>query len=82
MVKQQFDAVRMEDDAAARGWNRVTWAKKARVSPGSVTKFCRGAQTPTMGAKLAKPLGYPLKYYKLRPAASAPPIGRGVAAGF
>lgn len=64
-VVVKYDSVRMEQDAAALGWNRLTWAKKARVVRQSVTNFCDGTQTPPMAKKLAGALGRSPRFYLL-----------------
>ncbi len=68
----EYNRQLMAEDAAAKGFTKLRWAQKARVSDMSVIRFLRGERvTPALVAKLAKPLGHNVERYILRKANEA-----------
>ena len=60
----QFDAQRMAEDMALRGWSKVDLADEADVSDMTVIRFLRGErQTARTAKKLAGALGYSVRRY-------------------
>lgn len=60
----QYDVERMQRDMVAKGWQPVDLARKAGVSPSSVTRFFSGEfQTPRMAKRLSKALNRGAAYY-------------------
>jgi len=65
----EYNRQLMAEDAAAKGFTKLRWSQKAKVSDMTVIRFLRGERvTPTMVAKLAKPLGHPVERYIVRKA--------------
>lgn len=63
----EFNRQLMAEDAAAKGFTKLRWSQRAKVSDMSVIRFLRGERvTPALVAKLAKPLGYPVERYIVR----------------
>lgn len=63
----EFDRQLMAEDAASKGFTKLRWAQKAKVSDMSVIRFLRGESvTPALVAKLAKPLNHPVERYLVR----------------
>jgi hypothetical protein len=63
----EFNRQLMAEDAAAKGFTKLRWSQKAKVSDMTVIRFLRGEKvTPAMVAKLAKPLGHPVERYIVR----------------
>lgn len=63
----RYDAQRMAEDMAAKGWTKLDFAKKARVSDMTVIRFLRGErQTAPTAKKLAKALGHDVERYLIR----------------
>lgn len=59
-----FDAERMREDIAAKGWQPADLADRAGVARSSVGRFLSGEyQTARMAARLAKTLGYSVRRY-------------------
>lgn len=57
----------MRDDIAAKGWQPIDLARKAKVSASSVTRFLSGEfQTPPMAKRLSRALGYGPGHYLVR----------------
>lgn len=66
----EFNRQLMAEDAAAKGFTKLRWSQKAKVSDMTVIRFLRGDKvTPAMVAKLAKPLGYAVDRYIVRKSA-------------
>lgn len=60
----RFDAQRMAEDMALRGWTKDEFAKRARVADMTVIRFLRGErQTAQTAMKLSKALGYSMRRY-------------------
>lgn len=60
----RFDAPRMAEDMALRGWSKTDLARRARVSDMTVIRFLRGErQTAKTAKKLATALGYSTRRY-------------------
>lgn len=63
----EFNRQLMAEDAAAKGFTKLLWSQKAKVSDMTVIRFLRGERvTAAMVAKLAKPLGHPVERYIVR----------------
>lgn len=63
----EFNRQLMAEDAAAKGFTKLRWAQRAKVSDMSVIRFLRGESvTPALVAKLAKPLNHPVERYIVR----------------
>lgn len=63
----EFNRQLMAEDAAAKGFTKLKWAQKARVSDMTVIRFLRGEPTtPPTVAKLCKPLGHEVERYIIR----------------
>ena len=64
-----YDVVKMRQDMAAKGWQPVDLAGKAKVAASSVTRFFNGSfQTHRMGKRLARALGHGPDHYLIRSA--------------
>ncbi len=60
----QFDAQRMAEDMALKGWNKLELSKRAGVADMTVIRFLRGqGQTAPTAKKLAAALGYSVRRY-------------------
>lgn len=60
----RFDADRLRDDIAARGWQPADLADRAGVARSTVGRFLSGEfQTARTAKKLADTLGYSVKRY-------------------
>ena len=60
----EFDAQRMAEDMALKGWNKLDLANAAGVSDMTVIRFLRGeSQTAPTAKKLARALGYSVRRY-------------------
>lgn len=60
----RFDAQRMAEDMALRGWSKLDLAKRARCADMTVIRFLRGErQTPKTAVKLSRALGYTVRRY-------------------
>jgi transcriptional regulator with XRE-family HTH domain len=60
----RFDAQRMAEDMALRGWTKKDFAIRAGVSDMTVIRFLRGEyQTAPTAKKLAEALGYSVRRY-------------------
>lgn len=60
----RFDAQRMAEDMALRGWTKLDLANEAGVADMTVIRFLRGErQTPKTAKKLALALGYSVRRY-------------------
>lgn len=60
----QFDADRMRQDIAAKGWQPADLADRAGVARSSVGRFLSGEfQTARMAKRLAETLGYSVRRY-------------------
>lgn len=60
----RFDAQRLVDDMAARGWQATDLARFAGVSDKTVSRFLRAeSQTAPTAQKLAEALGYSIRRY-------------------
>jgi len=63
----EFNRQLMAEDAAAKGFSKLLWSRRAKVSDMTVIRFLRGERvTASMVAKLVKPLGYPVERYIVR----------------
>ena len=63
----EFNRQLMAEDAAAKGFTKLLWSQRAKVSDMSVIRFLRGERvTPALVAKLAKPLGHQVERYIIR----------------
>lgn len=63
-VPIEFNAQRMAEDMALRGWTKLDLATRARVADMTVIRFLRGErQTPQTAKKLARALGYSVRRY-------------------
>ena len=59
-----FDAQRMSDDMALKGWRKLDLANAAGVADMTVIRFLRGeSQTAPTAKKLAAALGYSVRRY-------------------
>lgn len=68
----EFNRQLMAEDAAAKGFTKLLWAQKAKVSDMSVIRFLRGERvSAALVAKLAKPLSHPVERYIVRKGAQA-----------
>jgi len=60
----EFNAQRIAEDMAIKGWTKLDLARRARVADMTVIRFLRGErQTPQTAKKLAKALGYSVRRY-------------------
>lgn len=60
----RFDADKMRQDIAAKGWQPADLADRARVARSTVGRFLSGEfQTARTAAKLAKALGFSIRRY-------------------
>lgn len=60
----RFDAQRMAEDMALRGWSKLDLANEAGVADMTVIRFLRGErQTAKTAKKLALALGYTVRRY-------------------
>jgi transcriptional regulator with XRE-family HTH domain len=60
----RFDAQRMAEDMALRGWSKADFAARARVSDMTVIRFLRGErQTARTAKKLSAALGRSIRRY-------------------
>jgi hypothetical protein len=65
----EFNRQLMAEDAAAKGFNKLLWSRKAKVADMSVIRFLRGESvSPVLVAKLAKALNRPVERYIVRKA--------------
>jgi transcriptional regulator with XRE-family HTH domain len=68
----EFDAQRMAEDMALKGWNKLHLAQRAGVADMTVIRFLRGErQTAPTAKKLARALGYSTKRYLISTAREA-----------
>lgn len=66
----RFNAQRLAEDMAERGWNKSDLARKAGVADNTVIRFLRSEfQTPKTAKRLARALGYSVRRYLVREAA-------------
>lgn len=60
----RFNARRMAEDMALRGWSKLDLARRARVADMTVIRFLRGdQQTAKTAKKLAQALGHSVRRY-------------------
>lgn len=60
----EFDAQRMAEDMALKGWTKLDLANAAGVADMTVIRFLRGdSQTAPTAKKLARALGYSVRRY-------------------
>jgi hypothetical protein len=63
----EFNRQLMAEDAAAKGFTKLIWSQKAKVSDMSVIRFLRGERVKAdTVAKLVKPLKQPVERYIVR----------------
>lgn len=63
----RYDADKIRDDMALRGWNASELGRQAGVSQHIMSRFLRGIyQTPANAIAIAAALGYPSKRYLVR----------------
>jgi transcriptional regulator with XRE-family HTH domain len=66
MSRTKFDAERMREDIAVRGWQPADLADRAGVARSTVTRFLSGeSQTARTAKKLAETMGYSTRRYLL-----------------
>lgn len=64
MTAPRYDVERMFRDIVGKGWQANELARRAKVSPSTVTRFLSGEfQTPKMAKRLSKALGHGPAHY-------------------
>lgn len=68
----EFNRQLMAEDAALKGFTKLRWSQKAKVSDMTVIRFLRGERvTAATVVKLVKPLGHEVERYIVRKSVAA-----------